>query len=162
MVRLLPPYHANLGKRLVKSPKVYYRDSGLLHAMLNIETLNDLYGHPIMGASWEGFAIEQLISSCDSHWTEPFFYRTAAGAEIDLLLDGTTDMQAFEVKFGLSPKLTKGYHNSLGDLGLESGIVVYSGEESYKPSMNAEVKSLSNAMLDLAQKPPHSDALKQE
>lgn len=86
MVRSLQPYHVNLGKRLIKSPKIYLRDSGLLHALLGIETADDLYGHPVVGASWEGFVIEQLIGYIGDPSVEPAFYRTVAGAEIDLIL----------------------------------------------------------------------------
>ncbi len=86
LVRRLPPFHANVGKRLVKSPKTYVRDSGLTHALLNIETFEDLLGHPVSGPSWEGFVIENLITAAPSR-TQASFYRTAAGAEIDLLLE---------------------------------------------------------------------------
>jgi hypothetical protein len=86
LVRRLTPFHANVGKRLVKSPKTYVRDSGLTHALLNIATYEDLLGHPVSGPSWEGFAIENLITAAPSR-TMASFYRTAAGAEIDLLLE---------------------------------------------------------------------------
>ena len=85
LVRRLPPFHANVGKRLVKSPKVYVRDSGLVHALLGIETLAQLAGHPVVGLSWEGYVLETLLSVLP--WrSSAFFYRTAAGAEIDLVL----------------------------------------------------------------------------
>ena len=146
MVRALQPYHANLGKRLVKSPKIYLRDTGLLHALLGIETLDDLYGHPVVGASWEGMVIEHLISAHVHGMSEACFYRTAAGAEVDLVIQDGSGRQAFEVKFGLSPTLSKGYHHALADLKLELAHVIYSGVESYRMRPNAHVYSLADAL----------------
>jgi len=148
MVRVLPPYHANLGKRLIKSPKVFLRDSGLLHALLNIETIEDLYGHPIVGASWEGLVIEHLIGSPRNQAAEPYFYRTVAGAELDLVISAPTEMRAFEAKLGLSPSLTKGYHLALVDLGITLGSVVYSGTESYRMTNDTQVTSLAEALRE--------------
>jgi len=143
MVRALPPYHVNLGKRLVKSPKVYLRDSGLLHALLGIETLDALQGHPVIGASWEGMVIEHLIA----HFPEarPHFYRTAVGAELDLVLETISGRVAYEVKYGLAPKLSRGYHQALLDLGIGDGTVIYSGNESYRMLPDANVSSLDEA-----------------
>jgi predicted AAA+ superfamily ATPase len=146
MVRALQPYHANLGKRLVKSPKIYLRDTGLLHALLDIETLDDLYGHPVVGASWEGMVIEHLVGAYRQGLGEACFYRTAAGAEVDLVLQNGQAKQAFEVKFGLSPRLGKGYHQALADLDVELGHVIYSGTESYRMRANAQVVSLADAL----------------
>ena len=113
LVRRLAPFHANVGKRLVKSPKVYVRDSGLVHALLGIETLEQLAGHPVVGMSWEGFILESLLSVLP--WrSSAFFYRTSAGAEIDLVLahnDGT--IWAIEIKRSLSAKVERGFHISL-------------------------------------------------
>lgn len=145
MARILPPYHANLGKRLVKSPKVYFRDSGLLHALLGIETLDDLLAHPVVGASWEGMVIEHLINHSASI-AEAYFYRTSAGAELDLLLDAPKGMRAYEAKFGASPALSKGYHIALADLNIGMGHVVYPGTESYRMSQDAHVASLTDAI----------------
>ena len=152
MVRALPPYHANLGKRLIKSPKIYLRDTGLLHALLGIATLDDLYGHPVVGASWEGMVVEHLIGLETHGLGEPCFYRTAAGAEIDLVLPTDKGKEVFEVKFSLSPKLGKGYHHALADLGIELGHVIYSGEESYRMRQNAHVHSLTDALNSLRQR----------
>ena len=131
LVRRLPPYHANIGKRLVKAPKVYVRDSGLLHALLNIETLDRLSGHPVVGASWEGFVLENLLAALP--WrTQPLFYRTAVGAEIDLVLERPDgERWAIEIKRGLAAKLERGFHHARLDLVPAKAFVVYSGEERY-------------------------------
>ena len=131
LVRRLPPYHANIGKRLVKAPKVYVRDSGLLHALLSIETLDRLAGHPVIGASWEGFVLENLLAVLP--WrTQPLFYRTAVGAEIDLVLERPDgDLWAIEIKRGLAAKLERGFHHAREDLAPTKAFVVYSGEERY-------------------------------
>lgn len=131
IARRLQPWHANVGKRLVKAPRVYLRDSGLLHALLNVRTLDDLSGHPGLGASWEGFVIEQIIAALDP--VEVGFYRTAAGAEIDLVmtLRGDNRPIAVEVKYSAAPKPGKGFWNALDDLGIERAFVVYPGEVDY-------------------------------
>jgi predicted AAA+ superfamily ATPase len=106
LVRRLPPFHANLGKRLVKSPKTYVRDSGLVHALLGLESYDALLGHPVVGPSWEGFVIENLLAAAPAR-TGSSFYRTARGAEIDLLLalGGRHGTWAIEIKRGLAPKV---------------------------------------------------------
>lgn len=144
MVRILPPYHANLGKRLVKSPKVYLRDSGLLHALLGIETYDALLAHPTVGASWEGMVIEHVLSRA-AEGAQPHFYRTAAGAELDLVIETGGGLEVFEAKFGLSPTLSTGYHHALADLGVSRGRIVYSGTESYVMAPDAEVSTLAEA-----------------
>ena len=131
ITRQLQPYHFNIKKRLIKSPKVYIRDSGLFHALLKIRTMNDLQEHPTLGSSWEGFIIEQLIGSLPADW-ETYFYRTSAGAEIDLLIiNDRSERIAVEVKFSLSPKVTKGFWVAMQDLSCQKGFVVYPGEEKY-------------------------------
>jgi hypothetical protein len=145
MARVLPPYYANLGKRLIKSPKVYLRDSGLLHALLGIATLDDLYAHPVAGASWEGVVIEHLISHAGDN-TSPCYYRTVAGSELDLVLDAPGEKQGYEARFSLSPTLSKGYHLALADLGMEQGEVVYPGMESYQMTSDAYVTSLADVL----------------
>jgi len=131
IARRLLPWHANVGKRLVKAPRVYLRDSGLLHALLNVRTLDDLSGHPGLGASWEGFVIEQIIAAVNP--VEVGFYRTAAGAEIDLVmtLRGDNRPIAVEVKYSAAPKPGKGFWNALDDLAIERAFVVYPGEVDY-------------------------------
>lgn len=131
LVRRLPPWHANVGKRLVRSPKVYVRDSGLLHALLGIGTREALLGHPVVGASWEGFVIESLLAAAPPQVTA-HFYRTSGGAEIDLLLawpDGR--LWAIEVKRSLNPRPERGFHAACEDLAPERRFVVYPGAESY-------------------------------
>jgi uncharacterized protein len=114
MVRLLPPLEANLGKRLVKSPKVYLRDTGILHSLLEIDDQEALLGHPIRGASWEGLAIENAIAAHPG-WS-PHFYRTSNGAEIDLVLTRGGRRLAFECKASVAPDVTAGFWNALEDL----------------------------------------------
>ena len=132
IVRQLQPYHANLKKRLVKTPKAYLRDTGLLHALLQLETLEDLVGHPCVGSSWEGWVIEQVLATVPSNW-RPWFYRTSGGAEIDLILErpGRRPFLAFEVKYSPSPSPSKGFWTALTDLGLEEGYVICPCEEQY-------------------------------
>ena len=125
LVRRLPPWHANTGKRLVKSPKVYIRDAGLTHALLGIETAEALLGHPVVGGSWEGFCIENLIAAAP-RGTEASFYRSSAGAEIDLILKLPGGaLWAIEVKRTTSPKVTRGFHIAADDLDVAERLLVY-------------------------------------
>ncbi|MEK6726749.1 MAG: ATP-binding protein [Deltaproteobacteria bacterium] len=136
IVRQLQPYHSNLKKRLIKSPKVYVRDTGLLHTLLRIRDLDDLQGHPSIGSSWEGFVIEQIIGSVPETW-QTYFFRTNAGAEIDLLLiDAKNRPVAVEIKYSLSPAVTRGFWNAYDDLGCKRGFVVYPGDKSYPIGKN--------------------------
>lgn len=131
LVRRLQPYHANVNKRLVKSPKTYVRDSGVVHALLAIPDHNALSGNPIVGMSWEGFVIENLIAAAPER-TRPYFYRTSAGAEMDLLLElPGGELWGIEIKRGLAPRLEKGFHNARADLNLTQCFVVYSGQDRY-------------------------------
>ncbi len=130
LVRRLPPWHTNVGKRLVKAPKVYLRDSGLLHALMDIETRETLLSHPVVGASWEGFVIENLLSCAPTN-VQAYFYRTSGGAEVDLLLVWPGgDVWAIEVKRSLSPKVERGFHAACADLLPQRKLVVYPGTES--------------------------------
>ena len=150
LIRRLVPLHNNLGKRLVKSPKLYVRDSGLTHALLGIANFDSLAGHPIVGASWEGFVIENLISVAPER-TQASFYRTAAGAEIDLVLDLPQGQRwAVEIKRSLTPKTAKGFHHAREDLQPERTFVVYSGEERYPKAEGIEVISLRELAAELA------------
>ena len=136
ITRQLPPYYANIKKRLVKSPKVYIRDSGLLHALLMIRSRDELQSHPALGSSWEGFVIEQIISTLPGN-REFFFYRTSAGAELDLVfLDRKNKPIAVEVKYSLSPGISKGFRSAFADLACKQGFVVYPGEEAYPLAEN--------------------------
>lgn len=142
LVRRLPPWHANLGKRLVKSPKVFIRDSGLTHALLNIPDKETLLAHPVQGASWEGFVIENLLANVDA-MVQPYFYRSSGGAEIDLLLawpDGR--LWAIEIKRSLTPKLERGFHSACADLKPERRFVVYPGSERYRMAEDIEAMPL--------------------
>jgi len=131
LVRQIQPYHPNLKKRLVKSPKIYFRDTGLLHALLNLSTTDELYGHPIIGHSWEGFVIEQLINLSPTHWGN-FFYRTSTGVEMDLVIvKSTGERIAVEIKFSSAPQLSRGFHTAFADLDCKCGYVIYPGKETY-------------------------------
>lgn len=142
LVRRLAPYHANLGKRLIKSPKIYVRDSGLLHALLAIPSHDGLHDHPIVGPSWEGFAIETLID-CAPAWTAPYYYRTSAGAEIDLLLElPGGGLWAIEIKRSLSPKVERGFHVACGDLKPARRLVAYAGNERVRMPHGVEAMGL--------------------
>lgn len=145
LVRRLEPWHANIGKRLVKSPRIYVRDSGITHALLGLSTQEDLLGHPVAGASWEGFVIETLIAAAPTG-TQSNFYRTAAGAEIDLLLTlpGARPW-AIEIKRSLTPKLEKGFYLACEDLDPARRIVVYPGQDAF-PLKN-DVEALPLALL---------------
>jgi predicted AAA+ superfamily ATPase len=152
LVRRLQPYHANVGKRLVKSPKVYIRDSGLLHALLNIADRDALLGHPVVGASWEGFVIENLIDAAPA-FTVPGFYRTSGGAEIDLLLElPGGERWAIEVKRSRAAKPGRGFYEACADLKPSKRFVVHAGVERYPISAEVEamgVRELSNTLLQL-------------
>lgn len=143
LVRRLPPFRANIGKRLVKSPKTYVRDSGLVHALLGIEDYNALAGHPVVGASWEGFVIENLLAAAPPQ-TMASFYRTSAGAEIDLVLElpDKRGLWAIEIKRGLTTRPGKGFHNAREDLKPEQSFVVYPGEGSHPLTKDVEAIGL--------------------
>ncbi len=144
LVKKLSPYRANVRKRLVKSPKIYVRDSGLLHALLGLGDYNSLSGHPVVGASWEGFVIENLLSDLP-YRTRSHFYRTAAGAEIDLVLEfpGKSERWAIEIKRALSAKPKKGFYHACEDIQPHKSLVVYAGQERYPVSEGVEAVSLS-------------------
>lgn len=147
VLRTLPPFEANLGKRLVKSPKVYLRDSGILHALLDIDTLDTLSGHPVYGASWEGFVIEQILSSVSGF--RGFHYRTTKGDEIDLVLEKRGRRIAIECKASSAPTVTRGFHTALEDLGIHEGYVVAQVRESYPIAKGVEVVSLAEVLTRL-------------
>ena len=129
LLRRLRPWGGNIGKRLVKSPKVYVRDSGILHGLLELETLNDVLGHPVCGLSFEGHCLENLIQAAGSRRV-PYFYRTQVGAEIDLLLEkGGRPEIAIEVKRSMAPSPEKGFALACDDLQIEQRYVVYPGTE---------------------------------
>lgn len=143
LVRRLRPFHANVKKRLVKSPKVYVRDSGIVHALLGIENHDALTGHPVAGSSWEGFVIENLLAVAPPR-TMASFYRTQAGAEIDLLLElpGRRGPWAVEIKRGHSGSLGKGFHHACEDVRPERAFIVHPGEERYPVTKEVEAVGL--------------------
>ena len=152
LVRRLPPWHANMGKRLVKSPKVYLRDSGLVHALLDIETKETLLGHPVVGASWEGFVIDNLLS-CAPASVQAYFYRSSGGAEVDLLLAWPNgELWAIEVKRSLSPKVERGFHAACEDLSPARKLVVYPGSESIPLGNDVTAVPLDVLCRDLVEK----------
>ena len=143
LVRRLPPYHGNTGKRLVKSPKTYVRDSGLVHALLGLDDREAVLGHPAAGDSWEGFVIENILNTAPQRTTASF-YRTAAGAEIDLLLEmPQRGLWAIEIKRGLAPKLPRGFHHAHADLSPDRSFIIYSGNERYPRAEGIEVIGLA-------------------
>lgn len=151
LVRRLPPWHANLGKRLVKSPKVYVRDSGLLHALLSIPDKETLLGHPVLGQSWEGFVVENLLNAAGDG-TQGHFYRSSGGAEVDLLLtrpDG--ELWAIEIKRSLAPKLERGFHAACSDLKPARKLVVYPGTETYRLAEDIQAMSPQAAARAVAE-----------
>src|SRR5580704_8393265 len=150
LVRRLQPFHANTGKRLVKSPKTYVRDSGILHALLGIKDHNALAGHPVVGASWEGFVIENLLAVAPER-TLASFYRTSAGAEIDLVLDlPKGERWAIEIKRGLTAKPEKGFHLACEDLKPARRFVVYSGSDRFPVTSDTEAIGLRDLAETLA------------
>ena len=151
LVRRLPPFHASVKKRLVKSPKTYVRDSGLVHALLGIETLDELLGHPVVGASWEGFVIETLLSVVP-HRTFASFYRTATGAEMDLVLDmgARNGIWAIEIKRGTAPKVERGFCQALEDIQPDRAFIVFGGQERYPKAEHVDVIGLHEMAEQLA------------
>ena len=131
LLRRLPPWHANAGKRLVKTPKLYLRDSGLVHALLDLATKESVLSHPVIGASWEGFCLENILA-CAPAQVQGYFYRSSGGAEVDLLLQWPGgDLWAIEIKRSLSPKVERGFHAACTDLNPTRKMVVYPGDEHY-------------------------------
>lgn len=152
LVRRLPPYRANIGKRLVKSPKIYVRDSGLVHALLGIEQYQDLAGHPVVGPSWEAFVVENLMAVAPDR-TQASFYRTAAGAEVDLVLEwpGRKQCWAVEIKRSLTAKPGRGFYHAREDLQPTRSFVVYAGHDRYPIAEEVEAISVQALMHELRQ-----------
>jgi len=143
MLRQLPPWSGNTKKRLVKAPKLYFRDSGLLHRFLMIPDFETLLGHPAIGASWEGYVIENILNKLSDKWRYSF-YRTSAQAEVDLILEGPEQkIWAIEVKRSLAPTLSKGFYYACVDIKATRRFVIYSGDDSFPLSDGVEVVSLS-------------------
>jgi predicted AAA+ superfamily ATPase len=156
LVRRLQPWSTNAGKRLVRSPKVYVRDSGLLHTLLGIRDQETLLGHPVVGASWEGMLIENILSSVPAT-TRAWFYRTAVGAEIDLVLESAPNERwAIEIKRSLGdPKPSRGFYIGCEDIQAARQIVLYPGEDTFKLDAKTDVMPLQALLSDLV--PERSD-----
>jgi predicted AAA+ superfamily ATPase len=148
VVRVLEPWYENVGKRLVKSPKVYIRDSGLLHTLLGIGDRWQLDGHPVVGGSWEGFIIEQLLAQLPK--AKAYYWRTQAGAELDLLLFLKGHRIGIEIKRADAPKMTPSMGSALEDLDLDRLLVIYPGSVRYTIGPKVEVMSLAQCMSELA------------
>lgn len=152
LVRRLRPWTFNISKRLTRSPKIYLRDSGIVHALLNIPTFNNLLGHPVVGGSWEGFVIENIMSVVPSR-TQAFYYGTPGGAEIDLLLEfSPTEKWAIEIKRKSSPILSKGFHTACNDVNPQRKFVVYSGNSSFSLGNDILAVSLPDLMQEIINK----------
>lgn len=146
LLRRLQPWASNTGKRLVRSPKVYIRDSGITHALLGIEDMDDLLGHPVVGGSWEGFVVENILTVASPR-TQAFFYRSAGGAEIDLVLEIKPGKRwAIEVKRSSAPTLSKGFHVACNDVDAVRCFIVYPGEETYSVGKNIQVLPLTELL----------------
>ncbi len=142
LLRILPPHAANVKKRLVKSPKVYVRDSGLLHALLDIEDHNDLLGNPIYGASWEGFVLESIISRT-AGWRHSF-YRTASGVELDLIIEKGQRTIGVECKAATAPRPTRGFWQAMDDLSLSEAYIIAPIHDSYPIEKGVKIVSLAD------------------
>jgi len=131
MAKRLEPWHENVSKRQVKAPKIYLADSGILHSLLGLESRQDLLGHPKVGASWEGFALSEVIAHLDARPEECFFWKLHSGAELDLLIRRGNLRRGFELKLTSSPRVTPSMRSALEVLGLEELVVIHAGSESY-------------------------------
>lgn len=150
LVRRLPAWSRNSTKRLTRSPRIFVRDTGILHALLNIPTLDDLLSHPVVGASWEGFVIENLLSAAPSS-ARAYYYRASGGAELDLILElANSSLWAIEIKRSLSPKIGRGFHAACEDVQPDRKIIIYPGSEGWPGPDNTTVMSLSACMSALS------------
>jgi predicted AAA+ superfamily ATPase len=149
LIRRLNPWHGNIKKRLVKSPKVYVRDAGIVHHLLQIRDYEQLLAHPVYGKSWEGFVIENILAILPPY-IQPFFYRTAAGAEIDLLLEfGPKNYWAIEIKATQTPRIAKGFYIACQDLMIAKRWVIYTGKDTFSLGRDTTVIGLIEFMQHL-------------
>lgn len=149
LVRRLQPWTFNVGKRLVRSPKIYVRDSGITHALLNIETHNNLLGHPVVGGSWEGFVIENIIGVLPSR-ARAYYYRTVGGAEADLVLEfGDGKKWVIEIKRSSAPKLSKGFYIACADIMPDKKYIIYSGKDTFPMGDGIVAISLFSLMKEI-------------
>jgi predicted AAA+ superfamily ATPase len=150
LVRRLPAWHKNVGKRLVKSPKVYVRDSGVTHALLGLAGKDELLGHPVVGHSWEGWVIENLLAVAPDR-SEASFYRSSGGAEIDLVLTlPGRQPWAIEIKRSLDPRPARGFHHACADVQPEARFVVYPGSERFKLASDFEAINVADLAREAA------------
>lgn len=149
VIKQISPWHENISKRQVKAPKVYISDSGLAHSLLNISTMEDLEGHPKIGASWEGFVLDQVIRILRAEKDECFFWATHAGAELDLLIVRGNIRYGFEVKRTTSPKATRSMHTALSNLQLESIDLIHAGERTFQLSDQIRAVSINRLLQDI-------------
>lgn len=149
LVRRLEPWHTNVKKRLVKSPRYYVRDSGILHRLLGINSYDKLLSNPVLGKSWEGFVVENILSVLPCR-AESYFYRTAAGAEIDLVIRmPSSEIWAIEIKHGVAPKIGKHFSQTCDDVGATHKFILYGGEDEFPVGNNVKIMSLSKLMEKL-------------
>jgi predicted AAA+ superfamily ATPase len=149
LIRTLRPWSGNVGKRLVKAPKIYIRDSGITHALLNLTSLDDLLGHPVVGASWEGFVLENLLS-CLPTGVTPWFYRTSAGAEVDLVIEmNSKERFGIEIKRSQAPSVSKGFHLGCADIRATKRFIVYPGKERYPVTNEITAMPILEMMKEL-------------
>ncbi len=149
LVRRLEPMHSNEGKRLVKSPKIYVRDSGLVHALLRIENKDLLLSHPIVGMSWEGFIIENILNTIDPNKVKSSFYGKSSENEIDLVLKLPKEQWAVEIKRSMAPKFSKGYRIASEEISSDKNFIIYPGDDQYKVGENTEVIGLRKFLQKL-------------
>jgi predicted AAA+ superfamily ATPase len=149
VVRQLQPWHANITKRQVKAPKVYLADSGLLHALLNLKSPGDVEGHPKLGASWEGFVIQQIIWHLDARPEECFFWATHSGAELDLLVVRGNKRFGFEIKLTSSPRPTPSMKSAIADLNLSKLDVIYAGDKTFQLDKTIRAVAVSRIIDDI-------------
>lgn len=149
MVRQLKPWHVSVGKRLVKAPKLYFRDSGILHSFLDVRTRRQLERHPKVGASFEGFMIEEIISLLGAQPEDCFFWRTQAGAELDLLITQGGRRYGFEIKYTASPSVTPSMRSALADLKLDRLDVIHDGGESFELAPKVRAVSMGRVWQDI-------------
>ncbi len=146
LVRRLGPWHGNVKKRLVKSPRFYIRDTGILHRLLGIESYDALLSNPVLGKSWEGFVIENIMSILPMN-AEPYYYRTAAGAEIDLVLKlSSQELWAVEIKHGVAPKIKGGFHQAAEDIKATKKFVIYGGDDEFPGEVGTIILYLQKFM----------------
>lgn len=149
VIRQLPPWYENLPKRQVKAPKIYIADSGLVHTLLNINKMDDLQAHPKLGATWEGFVIDQVIRITDARSEECFFWATHAGAELDLLIVKGKDRFGFEIKRTTTPAITPSMRVALSDLKLKKIYIIHAGDHTFQLAGKIKAVAITKLLTDL-------------